>query len=387
MVVHPVPLVLSAALLAGQTAPPALPAPPVITVSPPRGGSVRSSPALLKMTPGEVRCGDRVVTPLSASPSQIVGIFAVPAVRQPGTTLTFAIDASGRTTGIGLPAGTPVYGGISADLAPAVASWRFAPGQAQSGCTVRFTAEAATVADAPEAWIYAYIALPHDRGIAEAEVRQRMAALSGTCLSGGAPAVRLRAYPDFDAIPQAPGTLNYAMIRHDIDASGRPRNIRVVGGDGNRALEAAAMKAIGDSRFEPGAREGCLYPYYRRQPEPLAAPAMPDRDSFPENAACDANGWERPPVLRFPRPFARRKIEGWAVIGYDVAPWGATGNVKVLASAPADAFGVAGADIVRISKRRPTETGATGCVTRVVFRMPRKGEPPLPDQPEPPPPF
>ena len=34
-----------------------------------------------------------------------------------------------------------------------------------------------------------------------------------------------------------------------------------------------------------------------------------------------------------------RAIEGWAVIAFDVAPWGGTGNVRVVASEPAADFG------------------------------------------------
>jgi len=42
-----------------------------------------------------------------------------------------------------------------------------------------------------------------------------------------------------------------------------------------------------------------------------------------------------PPLMPFPSRFRRRAIEGWSEIGFDVAPWRATGNVRVLASTPA----------------------------------------------------
>jgi outer membrane biosynthesis protein TonB len=57
------------------------------------------------------------------------------------------------------------------------------------------------------------------------------------------------------------------------------------------------------------------------------------------------------------------------VVRYDVAPWGGTGNIEVLASEPADAFGEAAKRVIAGATRPPSTTGATGCVDRVRFKM------------------
>jgi TonB family protein len=74
--------------------------------------------------------------------------------------------------------------------------------------------------------------------------------------------------------------------------------------------------------------------------------------------------------LVFPENFRRRSIEGWAVIRYDVAPWGQTGNVRVAEAQPAAGFGDAARSIVQLSTRRPSAYGYTGCLELVRFVLP-----------------
>ena len=98
---------------------------------------------------------------------------------------------------------------------------------------------------------------------------------------------------------------------------------------------------------------------------------MPEEASFrPADATCPAQAeWAVSPTLTYPDNFRRRGIEGWAMIGYDVAPWGATGNVRVLATQPSDEFGAQAMRIITTAKRVPSATGYTGCVDRVSFKM------------------
>jgi outer membrane biosynthesis protein TonB len=134
---------------------------------------------------------------------------------------------------------------------------------------------------------------------------------------------------------------------------------------------------VARSSFEPGARTGCGYSYYRRQPEPLKAPEAPPSASFrPEGSTCPAElgQWAFMPRLEFPPEFLRRGIEGWAAIRYDLAPWGATGNLAVLAAEPAEAFGAQAMRIVSQARRAPS-SGYSGCVTRVRFVLPPRGAP------------
>lgn len=208
---------------------------------------------------------------------------------------------------------------------------------------------------------------------------------SRTCFTPAMPAIRTRAYPDLATIPQPAGTSSFSMIAFDIDAQGKPTNVRVEASGGNAALDAAAIRATANSRFAPGGRTGCRFPYFQRHSDPILPPPPPAAADFRKpDARCETLApWTLPPRMTFPEPFARRVIEGWAIIGYDVAPWGATGNVTVLASEPAAAFGEEAKRIVAVSKRPPSAQGASGCVERVMFKLP--GGPPPPQSDAPPP--
>ncbi|RKH77604.1 TonB family protein, partial [Corallococcus praedator] len=76
------------------------------------------------------------------------------------------------------------------------------------------------------------------------------------------------------------------------------------------------------------------------------------------------------PTGQFPPQFQRRAIEGWAIVQYDIAPWGATGNMKLLLAEPAAAFGDSALSLVRQAKFPASSTGAAACVMRVRFNMP-----------------
>ncbi|PJI87600.1 TonB family protein [Sphingomonas koreensis] len=331
------------------------------------------SPVLVDFVPAEIRCEGMPVTPRFSFRPVPAATYA--RLEKPGrVTLDFRIDETGRPLSIGSPKPNGYFHVDMSDLAPALAAWRFAPGTARGGCTVSFALETAPVAAAPAALVHRAFALPHSTQPAESALRERLRADDGDCGRSGRPAVRLRAYPDFDRIPEAPGSSSYAMVGFDIDAAGKPRNVRIRSSDGNTALDRAAIKAVRNSRFAPGARTGCSYPYHRRQGQPMPAPVLPPSATFrPANASCPAIPAHIGRVSRsdFPMPFVRRSIEGAAIIGYDVAPWGATGNVKILAAEPAAAFGEQAKRIVERSSRSALEAGSglTGCVARFVFRL------------------
>ncbi|HWK37248.1 TonB family protein [Sphingomonas sp.] len=325
---------------------------------------------LIDFVPGAASCDGQPVAPILVERPN-PGASSVPIVTDgTPTALNFRIDESGRPLSI-VSAGR---GGAPVEVTAAFAAWRFAPGAPRTGCTIAFAREAVSVETGPAALVHRALALPHERTGAEEAIGQRLAAEGGDCFTPTPPEVRLRGFPDFKAIAQPPGTSSYAMIGFDIDRRGKPVRVRVLSSDGNAALDRASIDAVRRSRFAPKARTGCSYPYHRRQQIALAPPPPPPLESFRKPEATCAidpdTEWTLPPRLTFPEPFRRRAIEGWAVIGYDVAPWGDTGNVTVLASEPAAAFGVEALRIVRMAKRKPSSTGATGCVERVVFRMP-----------------
>ena len=61
------------------------------------------------------------------------------------------------------------------------------------------------------------------------------------------------------------------------------------------------------------------------------------------------------------------------MVAYDVAPWGEPGNIRVLASEPAEAFGTQAGNVIRTARLAPTQAGHTGCVDRVRFVMGPEG--------------
>ncbi|MGB5077066.1 MAG: hypothetical protein WBO17_06270 [Sphingorhabdus sp.] len=67
-------------------------------------------------------------------------------------------------------------------------------------------------------------------------------------------------------------------------------------------------------------------------------------------------------MLTFPGNWQRRMIEVWGVILFDVAPWGGTGNLRIVASEPATEFGKMARRIVQAAKLAPSTSGLSGCV-------------------------
>ncbi len=57
------------------------------------------------------------------------------------------------------------------------------------------------------------------------------------------------------------------------------------------------------------------------------------------------------------------------MIGYDVAPWGQTGNWSVIASEPSADFGQAALNAVRLAVKGESPQGASGCLTLVRFKI------------------
>ncbi len=190
------------------------------------------------------------------------------------------------------------------------------------------------------------------------------------CTEEPRPSLLRRAYPDFKQIAGSVGNRDWAMVRYDLDRRGRPVDVRIEHDTGNAELNRASVEAVRDSRFSGGARTGCTYPYWR-EARILAAPEAPHVASFrPSDATCPLHEpWQNRLSLTFPPAFRQRAIEGWAVIGFDTAPWGATGQVRVLASEPAAECGDRAAGIVRAGRKAENRQGHVGCVVLVRFAM------------------
>ena len=319
---------------------------------------------LARWTPGPIRCGDTAIAPVRLSAVQSALHWGVGEANT--VTLQFRIDADGRPLSIRTEGASFVPNGE--DIAPALAASTFAPGAARTDCRVEYRQQLTPLSQADPADLIAYTLAPTN-GPLPREGWERIRPADTDCLRQPRPAALLRAYPDFRKIAGRPGERQWSMTGYDLDAKGRPVGVRTIDGTGDITLDAAARKAVSASRFTDGKRQGCLYPYWRGAMR-LAAPPMADEGQLGPTPQCPAAPWAQQPRLTYPPAWNRRRIEGWAVVQFDVAPWGETGNARVLASEPAEAFGKQAMQVIRSARRAPSSAGVSGCIERVRFAIP-----------------
>jgi hypothetical protein len=347
------------------SAPMSVPAPP----TPPAGQALVSwvmSPVLCRGQ-GDTVHAERVVR--AADPDRALGWGAAAGFRP--LTLDFRIDPSGRPLSI-----TRTVTGFvpfADDVVPAFAASRFAPGAARTRCTVTFTARHEPISTAPRADLIAYTLVPG--ATPPRAVWDRIRPDGSTC-TDPVPDVLLRAFPDIKALPDQPGYRSWTMVGYDLDRAGKPVKPHTIAASGAGGFDAAAVRAVARSRFERGARTGCFFPYWKA-PATLPAPVPPEEDSVrPADASCPkTHDYDRKPVLRYPESYNRRHIEGWAIIAFDVASWGATGNIRMLAAEPTGDFGEAATAMIGNLTFKPSPRGYTGCIDRVIYRIHKPGDP------------
>lgn len=366
-------------LLAAAALQVAPPAPPSVTPAPPLPPlSVQTAPYrahLVDFDGATAQCGGRIVAPLAAVQpfTQVARLNALPSS---GIEMAFTLGDDGRPLGITQrPAGAETYWAVPLhDLAPALSLWRFPASAAGARCTMRFTPRAVPLDRAAPADLYRVAALRLTSGTAYTDLIQQIRK-AGDCAGPGRVRPLLIAYIDDRRIPQAPGVPSYAVASFDVDADGVPQHPGIVASDGNRVLEAAATDAVARSRYVGDApRTRCTLPFVRMASEPVPAPPIPPKSAFAEGKCPQPVRWAQKLRQQFPDPFRRRAIEGWAIVRYDIAPWGATGAVTVLASEPAAAFGDAARSMIASARAEPSPTGAQGCIARVHYRMAEEGE-------------
>lgn len=278
----------------------------------------------------------------------------------------FAIDAAGRTLSIApRDNGRPPF---ADDVAPALAASRFPANAPRSHCRVLYTPQSYGLDEAPVADLVSYSITPIGPRLPRAGWDRIRAA--GDCADRPRPRPLVRAFPDFDEVPATRGVKDWSLVAYDTDAKGAPVKLAIAQSTGNAQLDAAAVKAVRQSRFTEGKRTGCRYPYWRAAGK-LPAPETPGKDAYrPDGATCtETPRWAVRPTLRFPEAYRRRSIEGWAIITYDVASWGEIGNIAVAASQPSSDFGEQAMAVLRSARAEASQAGATGCVDVVRFAM------------------
>lgn len=283
-------------------------------------------------------------------------------------TIRFSIDADGRPFGITAQS-DPRSRFHMRDLMPSLRASRFAVSSPQTGCSITYTPQTITIDEASLETLARF-------GVAQRlrmpkEVWTRIS--PGNCNDSPRLAPLVRAYPDFRTLTRQQGTRQWTYVSYDIDAEGVPINLATPLSSGYGALDAEARAAAAAGRYAGGPRTGCLQAWWTGA-ETIPAPPMPPEEK--SNQACESKDrWEKEPRLVFPSNYQQRAIEGWAVLRFDVAPWGEIGAIEVLDAQPSSEFGEAAVNVVKNAKFKPLESGLKGCIDRVVFRIR-----PAPDQ-------
>jgi TonB family protein len=336
---------------------------------------------LVTFQSGAVTCAGQSVAPMArdAAMPSVQFAFSRASTIIPSVKLAFSISADGRPIDIHRvdeDDRTQRFGVDTTDIEPALATWQFADGAPRSQCTVTFAALDQPLDQAPRvSVIRAYLAQRGESSLRR-QLFDQLRPIDADCYSPHWPEALVHVNPDFRTIPQRPGTSSFTMVAFDLDRHGRPVDVHVDTSGGNKVLDARSVEAVRRSRFASGARYGCLYPYWRRATDPIPAPPPPDVAAYrPSDADCEGHHeWARYPVLTYPQAFNRRNVEGWAIVRYDVAPWGELGNIQVLASEPADGFGQQAIEVMRSAMKAPIKRGLYGCVQLVKFKMAKNAD-------------
>lgn len=336
--------------------------PPIRTALP----TVPAGQQFLQWTARSAQCDGQTISVrmLHKSHPRLVASTMQP---QSPVTLRFRIDGDGRPLSIRSNESSNAY--LDADLAPSLAASTFAVDVPQNGCSIRYLPVLTPLENVDRHALSFYAMIPGTLPLPR-EAWRRTQPEDSNCVDRPAPRVRLRAYPDFLGFPGTRGMRDWAIMRYDLNARGRPINVEVFDDSGNAGLNAASVRAVRNSRFSPGPRKGCSYRYWR-EAETIEPPPSPDVATLrPASATCPAKlEWTSRLSLVFPPAFLHRRVEGWAIVAYDVAPWGDVGNLRVVASEPAEGFGTQALSILRHGKKAASGSGYTGCVERIRFAV------------------
>ncbi|MEZ0495443.1 energy transducer TonB [Sphingomonas sp. IW22] len=349
---------------------PATPPPPPVAVS---SQHIASDPRLVRWMPSSIVCAGAEVNATARRP--YVGLIwgDRPLTEQH---FRFDIDARGRAVGIAsvdasAPEAVPAWQPARDDVVPSLAASDLSGARERRDCRISYRGEAFSIESAPLPDLISYTVRPMGQRMPESGWARIRGGVDDCVREPRAPWLK-HVTPDWRKVTAQPGVDDWVLLGYDLDGEGRPDKVRVVTGTQNAQVDSAAIAALHESQMvTDGPRRGCLVPYHRPAAR-LLAPESPETASLrPAGATCpDRADWMTPPRLTFPEPFRRRSIEGWAVVAYDVAPWGEVGNLRVLTAQPAADFGTAALNVLRAAKRKPVDgAGYTGCVERIYFKM------------------
>lgn len=355
-----------------------MPPPPIQSIGEPASHVV----SVASFLPGPALCGGGPVAAVAlARPFAVVQERWNTVPTAPSTIqdyrYSFTLHADGRPRTIRriAPSAMQTFYVDTNDLAPALAASRFASGSPRRECTIAFTLELRPIETASLARLYEIESLSRQRLPIELSERTRPA--GSTCERGPGGYRRLN-NPAFETIAGAPRDFDWSYLSFDTDARGAVRNVALLGSSGNAALDTASVRALKADRFAPGpGYRGCTYHFYKGGGDvlPIDIPADTPVDTG-DQPACRIDEATLRRLLgsaAYPPAFARRRIEGFAAVRYDTAPWGAIGNVTLLRSEPDEAFGAVARAGLSQARVAGSPTGHSGCIQRIHFRLPPRG--------------
>ena len=341
-------------------------------------------PNVVIFAPGPISCGG---TPVSDA--GIVHPFPVALVQYGRSdnvpakiayAFSFDISADGRASRIRGGKSDPsinIYINTE-DLAPSLAVSQFAASSPRADCSITYTASIMPVRSAPMQSLYEIVSRPRP-GVVPTEVSDRVKPIGAQC-TGGPGQYRQLNLPAYEKFKQPTGTFAWIFLSYDVRADGKVVRVMRLGSSGNRMLDEAGTRALQRNRYAPGpGYRGCTYYFYRAGEGEGNTPQLPPGTPADtgELDACRIDPKTMQSLLggsAYPEPFALRKVEGLAVVSYDTAPWGEIGNVRVIASEPAEAFGEAAKRSFFNAKVRENDVGHRGCVRRIRFKLPPAGK-------------
>lgn len=358
----------------GQTMPP--PAPPVTV---PIGSPDQPLAGVLLRPETALSCDGRTVSRIdgeSLPPTLYGRTYGAQTGQRIGRAIhTFGIDETGRVLNIRAQGATSDDDGPFVTLTPAVqsavqatlAGWRFAP-EARPDCRLTIRYVPVPVASADRDMLMRFFAVTRYSGAERQAVQRRLAGPDHDCEEAG-PFARA-GYPNFEAGRRRPGIEDWTVVTWNVAADGAIKDVQTLASSGDAGFDTEARDATSRSRARPGKpRTGCVYNWYRRG-SPLAAPAMPTppTDPLADCPAAVLSGIRPRLTARGPEAFLSRGVEGWALVRFDIAPWGQIGNVAVVDAQPAQAFGDAAMAAFQGATADPGP-GATRCLQPVHYRI------------------
>lgn len=351
---------------------------PVVTTS------NRIQPHIIEVIPRGTFCSDIAVKPIySPNPSPAVVLpYRVKKLRdivqQSDGVLTVEFDIDER--GIPINIRSSLEPGsrnnslfILKDFVPAIAAWKFRSSNGATNCSTTFDIEMKTVSETDKAVLYQL----HRRDIPKhsftrKQIYQNLISTGSNCHKGRRPAMLSRHLPDFGAIDTEPGARDHVFFNHDIDATGKVINIKIVGSSGNKEFENAAKEALAKNSYSTATipeRVGCNRSYRLGSKRVIEHPKPDWEKSSAESCSGLPEDWEKSPKISYPTNFRRRKIEGWAELQYDVAPWGQVSNVSILRAQPSLDIGLTAQTSFRYARKPKSDRGFSGCTEIVRFEI------------------